>query len=281
MDLELSGRRVVVTGGSRGIGLATATAFAAEGAEVLICARDSDRLAEAARDVETATGRAIRTVAADVASLADIDRLTARVRDDLGGVDVLVNNAGTGTYKPFLEVTDDELVDGMAINFFAQFRISQRLVPMMMAAGGGAIINVSGRTSIRTAFPPGSTCTGPAKAAENRFSADLGAELIGHGIRVVCVVPGVVATPDRFAKWEREALGRELTEAEAAGLRDRLETELSAPAGNRWGDPRELADVIVFLASPRASYVSGTSLVVDGSPGSRSYVRSLYEQQDG
>jgi 3-oxoacyl-[acyl-carrier protein] reductase len=146
----------------------------------------------------------------------------------------------------------------------------------MIARGGGAVINVSGRTAARTAYPPGSTCTGPAKAAEVRFSADLAMELKPHNIRVVCIVPGVVMTPDRFEKWEREALGRELTVEEAASLRDRLETE-KLPPGAQWGKPSELADMIAFVSSDRASYLSGESIIVDGSPGAYSYVRALNE----
>ena len=103
----------------------------------------------------------------------DLERLAAHMDDCFGRVDILVNNAGTGTYKPFLEVTDEDLEYGMAINFFAQFRLSQRVVPMMMKSGGGSIVNVSGRTAYQSALPPGSTCTGPAKAAELRFTSDL------------------------------------------------------------------------------------------------------------
>ena len=146
----------------------------------------------------------------------------------------------------------------------------------MIERGGGVVINVSGRTAVRTAYPPGSTCTGPAKAAEVRFSADLAEELKPHNIRVVCIVPGVVMTPDRFAKWEREAHGRELDAEEAEKLRRKIE-DMKLPEGARWGTPEQLADVIAFTASPRASYLSGESIVVDGSPGAYSYVRALNE----
>jgi len=270
MDLGLTGKVTVITGGSRGIGLATAECLVKEGATVVIAARRQEHL-------DTAAARlGVDAVQVDVTKNADLDRLAAHVQERFGGADILVNNAGTGTYKPFLEVTDEDLEYGMAINFFAQFRLTQRLVPGMIARGGGAVINVSGRTAVRTAYPPGSTCTGPAKAAEVRFSADLAMELKPHNIRVVCIVPGVVMTPDRFEKWEREALGRELTTDEAASLRDRLETE-KLPPGAQWGKPSELADMIAFVSSDRASYLSGESIIVDGSPGAYSYVRALNE----
>ncbi len=272
MDLGLKGKVAVVTGGSRGIGLATAELLVKEGAKVVIAARRPEHLKTAAESI------GVDPVEADVTKLEDLDRLANHVTDKYGGADILVNNAGTGTYKPFLEVTDDDLLHGMAINFFAQFRLTQRIVPAMIARGGGVVINVSGRTAVRTAYPPGSTCTGPAKAAEVRFSADLAEELKPHKIRVVCVVPGVVMTPDRFGKWEREAHGRELEAQEANQVRDKLEAE-KLPAGAQWGTPEQIANVIAFAASDCAGYLSGESILVDGSPGAYSYVRALYEEK--
>ena len=272
MDLGLRGKVAVVTGGSRGIGLATAELLAKEGANVVIAARRPKHLKTAAESI------GVDPVEADVTRLEDLDRLAAHVKDKYGGADILVNNAGTGTYKPFLEVTDEDLLHGMAINFFAQFRLTQRIVPSMIERGGGVVINVSGRTAVRTAYPPGSTCTGPAKAAEVRFSADLAEELKPHNIRVVCIVPGVVMTPDRFGKWEREAHGRELEVQEASQVRDKLEAE-KLPSGAQWGTPEQIANVIAFSASDCAGYLSGGSILVDGSPGAYSYVRALYEEK--
>jgi 3-oxoacyl-[acyl-carrier protein] reductase len=263
MDLGLTGKAVVVTGGSKGIGLETARLFAREGARVLICARRESALAEAAADILETTGRTVATHSMDVTSVEQIAALPDVIRRTLGDIDILINNAGTGTYKPFLEVTDDELVYGMAINFFAQFRICQRVVPLMIAAGGGRIINVSGETAIKVTDPPFlSSCTGPAKAAEVRFSKVLASELGPHGIRVNCVVPGLVLTPERFSKWEREMAKRPLGE-EADRVRDEWAANQGMPA-TRWGTPEELANVIVFAASDRASYVNGAVLVADG-----------------
>ena len=133
--------------------------------KVLICARRESALAEAARDIMQTTQATVETQSLDVTKLDEIETIPHVVKDKLGHVDILINNAGTGTYKPFLEVTDEELVDGMAINFFAQFRICQRIVPMMIAQGGGRIVNISGQTGIMTLNPPFlSSCTGPACA---------------------------------------------------------------------------------------------------------------------
>src|SRR5215468_5856464 len=159
MELGLANKTALVTGGSKGIGLETARALAREGVKVLICARRESALADAARDIMRTTQTKIETHPLDVTKIEQIPRI---IGDKLGRIDILVNNAGTGTYKPFLEVTDEELVEGMAINFFAQFRICQRIVPMMIAQGGGRILNVSGETGIMTLNPPFlSSCTGP------------------------------------------------------------------------------------------------------------------------
>jgi len=187
-----------------------------------------------------------------------------------GRVDVLVNNAGTGTYKPFMEVTDAELRYAMDINYFAQFRLCQRLVPLMPP--GSAIVNVSGRTALQTLHPPGSTASGPAKAAELRFTADLAIELLDRNIRVNCIVPGVVASPERFEKWEREA------GTAAAAVRAKLDP--SGKGGARWGTPEEIGEMIVFAASARGRYLNGESILMDGA-NKVSYRRLLAEALEG
>lgn len=264
MDLGLTGKNAFVTGGSKGIGLETARTLAREGANVWIAARRPDALAEAALDIEATTGRAVRTLQFDVTSLADIELLPEFVRSKMGGrIDLLVNNAGTGIYKPFLEVTDEELLHGMSINFFAQFRICQRIVPFMKAQGGGSIVNISGATGIRVTSPPMlSSCTGPAKSAEIRFSKVLASELAPFKIRVNCVVPGYVYTPERYGLWEKTIVKRALSPEEAEVERLKW-TSNQGMLDNRWAQPEELADLIVYALSERASYVNGAVLVAD------------------
>jgi len=265
LNLGLEGKVVLVTGGSRGIGFATAKLFAEEGARVIICARREEVLQEAAKSISDSTGnRDVHTVKADVTSAADIQKLAEYVEKNFGCLDVLVNNAGTGTYKPFTEVTDEELQYGMEMNFFAQFRICQKFVPMMIARGGGCIINVSGETGIKAPKAPFfSTCTGPAKAAEIRFTKTLSAELIKQNIRVNCVVPGLVSSPDRLDKWEREVL-QKTDPAKAEAVREKWSAHRKSGSTKLMGAPEDIANVIAFLASERASFVNGAVLVVDG-----------------
>lgn len=275
MDLELKGSVVCITGGSQGIGRATAAAFAAEGARVIICARRQDKLDEAVNDIRIATGATIDAVLADVTKHGDIDNLMKHIQQRYGMLQVLVNNAGTGIYKPFADVTDEELESGMALNFFAQFRVTQRALPLLKKASSATVINVSGRTAIRGNFPPGSSCTGPAKAAEVRFSIDLATELADDGIRVNCVIPGVVKSEERFRFWERQAAGNSWDENVVNTARNHLEAA-SVPLGQKWGTPEDIANVIAFLASPRASYINGAALTVDGGPHNKSYITQLY-----
>jgi 3-oxoacyl-[acyl-carrier protein] reductase len=263
MDLGLKGKTAVVTGGSKGIGLETARCLAREGARVMICARRESALAEAAEDIKATTKQKVEVHPLDVTKLEEIEALPRIIEQKLGTVDLLVNNAGTGTYKPFLEVTDEELQYGMAINFFSQFRICQRIVPMMMKRGGGRIVNVSGETGIMVTNPPFlSSCTGPAKSAEIRFSKILANEFAPHNIRVNCVVPGYVTTPERFAKWERELAKRPLGEKEAEDARTQW-ADNQGMRSTRWGTPEELANLIVFALSDSASYINGAVLVAD------------------
>jgi 3-oxoacyl-[acyl-carrier protein] reductase len=264
VDLGLQDKVVVVTGGSSGIGLEASRLFAEEGARVLICARRSEQLAIAQEDIATTTGSKVDAESIDVTSLEDLDRLVDVVKERYGRIDVLVNNAGTGTYKPFLEVTDEELVHGMSINFFAQFRLIQRFAPMMIEQGDGVVVNVAGATGIRVTAPPfRSSCTGPAKAAEVRLSRVLASELGEYGIRVNCVVPGLVYTDERFAKWEREISAGDLDQEAAQATMREWGVGIARPE-HKWGSGRELADTIVYAASERASYVNGAVLVVDG-----------------
>lgn len=261
MNLQLKDKVVVVTGGSSGIGLGTARRFAEEGARLFLCARREGVLRDAAAAIAKETGAQVAFRACDVTQRAEVEALRDAVLQQYGRVDVLVNNAGTGIYKPFLDVTEEELVSGMALNFFAQFRVSQCFVPAMMQQGGGAIVNVAGCSGLQVLEPPFySTCTGPAKAAEIRFTKALAAELGGHNIRVNCVAPNFVDVPERAQRWADEMNPKGLSPQE---LKHTWAARVVLP-GRRWGTVDEVANTIAFAASSAAGYTTGEVFVLDG-----------------
>lgn len=264
MNLNLNEKIVLVTGGSHGIGLETARLFAKEGSKVIICSRNIENLRIAKEDIFDTTGVEVDIISTDVSKLESLNSLVDYIKEKYKKLDILVNNAGTGTYKPFLEVTDEELVYGMEINFFAQFRLTQRLIPLMIENGAGSIVNVSGSTGINICPEPFfATCTGPAKSAEIRFTKNIAREFGKLNIRANCVVPGLVYTEKRFGKWEKEIAKKDLNEKEVEDTMKSWAPNNSTP-NNRWGEPEEIANLIVFTASDRGSYINGAVLVADG-----------------
>lgn len=261
MDLGLEGKTALVTGGSAGIGLAVAEELSREGVSVAICARREDVLQAAAEKLRSISRGKVVALRTDITDIAQIDDMVARTKAELGRIDILVNNAGNGTYKPFLDVTDEELVNGMVMNFFSMFRVSQRVVPVMVADGGGVIVNMAGISGSSVMDPPFfSTCTGPAKAAEMRFTKALAMEFGPANIRVNCVAPGRINAPERFERWTRAIPGKEV---DARALQREWGQRISI-ADHRWGEIEEIARLTVFAASPACAFMNGSILIADG-----------------
>jgi len=264
MDLKLNGKTALVTGGSAGIGRAIAALLASEGVKVAICGRRQERLDAVSEELRRSTGNQVLTYRADVTVPADIDRLVSEAQEDLGGFDILVNNAGTGIYKPFLDVADDELVHGMQMNFFSMFRVSQRVVPWMVQQGGGTIVNVSGISGSSVLDAPFfSTCTGPAKAAEDRFTKALAMEFGPSNIRVNGVAPGRINAPERFGRWQDSIANAADAEMQVQELKKEWGRRIVLPE-HRWGEVDEIASLVAFAASPVCGFLTGTILVADG-----------------
>jgi 3-oxoacyl-[acyl-carrier protein] reductase len=255
MDLGLTDKVAVITGSSRGIGLASARALVAEGCRVCLCARGAEQLAEAALEVEAAAKRPgmITTVQADVSTTPGIELVINRAVEAFGGLDVLVNNVGRAAGSDLLGTTDAEWQAAFDETLFPAIRASRLAVPHMRQRGGGAIVMIA---SIWGRESGGRMTYNAVKAAEISLAKALSQQLAPANIRVNSVCPGSIMFPG--GSWHR----RQQTDPE--GIADMIAREM--PFG-RFGRADEVAAVVVFLASTRASWVSGAAIVVDGCQG--------------
>jgi 3-oxoacyl-[acyl-carrier protein] reductase len=244
MDLGLANQTALVTGGSRGIGRAIALALAREGCRVALCARGEAELQKAAKE---ANGVAL---VGDVTTPAGIEAIAKGAIDALGGVDILVNNVGGSGARHFDAVDDADLAAALDRNVWPAFRMSRALIPSMKARGGGAIVMIASIWGREGGGAPGYNV---AKAAEISLAKAMARDLAKDRIRVNAVAPGSILFPG--GGWERRQ------KADPAGIADFVAREL--PFG-RFGTPEEVANVVTFLVSPRASWVAGACYIVDG-----------------
>lgn len=251
MDLGLTGKVAIITGGTQGIGKATAERLAAEGAKVVIVARGQPRLDAVAADIRAAGG-AVHTVSADVAQPGEAQRIVAEALKAFGGIDIVINNAGTSATGAFESVTDSAWQADFDLKLFAAVRLVREAIPHIRQRGGGRIVNV---TNIGAKQPGARTMpTTVTRAAGQAMTKALSKEYAPDNILVNSVCIGLVRA------------GQHETKAAAAGVD--LETHYATigktvPLG-RVGRAEEAASVITFLVSDMASFVTGSSINIDG-----------------
>jgi len=246
---RLDGRRALITGASRGIGKAIALALAGAGADVALAGREATTLAPVAAEIEAAGRRAIVTPL-DVSETDALPAAVEAVVSGLGGLEILVNNAGMNIRKDSLEVTPAEWDAVLDTNLKGAFFLTQAVGRYMIAAGGGKILNI-GSMSAYLGLPtiPAYTAT---KAALQQLTRLLAVEWADHNIQVNAIAPGWIATELTAPLQQRPE------------LRPRYEWVLSRTPAGRFGTPDELAGAAVFLCSPAADFITGQILAVDG-----------------
>jgi len=257
VDLALPGKVAIVTGASKGIGREIARELAGAGADLVVNARGRKALEEVAAELRT-SGRAIEVVAADVATPQGAAEVVSRTRERFGRVDVLVNNAGKGSPKRLLDLTEDDWHASFELNLMSAVRLSTACVPIMQAQGGGRIINISSRVGRQpdAFFAPYAA----AKAALINFTKTLANAFSKDGVLSNCIVPGLIRTEavEEAAQRSAQATGKSVEEVFAATLKKR-----PIPVG-RLGEPADIAGLVVFLASDRAGWITGSTFTVDG-----------------
>ena len=244
MDLQLSGKTALVTGASRGIGRAIALGLAREGAKILVTARRKSLLEELAREIVSARGAEPLIVESDLYQEGSAEKLAADAEKALGRVDILINAAGGSRPFPF-EATKEQWAEAFMVNFIRLRELSHAVIPGMKARRWGRIVNITGSTE-----PRGLNAANSAKAAVHAWAKGLSREMAKDGITINSIQPGRIMSEQivRFHPTEEDR---------------RKFAEENIPMG-RFGEPEELANLAVFLASPRAGYITGTVTPVDG-----------------
>lgn len=252
MNLGLTDKVAIVTGGSKGLGLASARALAAEGARVVICARGADALAAAAADLAAVAGRpnAVHAVQADVSTADGAATLVREALDAFGRVDILVNNVGKAAGTDIVSTSDDEWASALDQTLFPAIRMSRLVVPEMRKVGGGVILMIA---SIWGRESGGRMTYNVVKAAEISLAKAMAQQLAKDHIRVNSIAPGSIMF-EGGSWWQRQ-------QADPAAIAEFIARDL--PFG-RMGRPEEVGDVVAFLASTKSSWISGACITVDG-----------------
>jgi len=243
MDLSIAGKTALVTGASIGIGRGIALALAAEGARLAISARRAELLEATAAEVVRGGGETPVVIACDFMREDAPQTIATRATDALGGIDILVNNAG-GSRRFTLESTEEQWNEALTLNFTRQRQLAHQVLPGMIARRWGRIINITGKSE-----PEGINGAFCAKAAMHSWAKGLSREVGKHGITVNCIPPGRIMSEQILRNYSPEYR--------------QWQSEHEIPVGE-YGEPADIANLVCFLASPRARYITGAVIPVDG-----------------
>ncbi|MCT6926331.1 SDR family oxidoreductase [Metasolibacillus sp.] len=257
MELGLTGKVAIITGGSKGIGYYTALQLAQEGASVVLCARGEKQLEVAAAAIKEKTGAQVLIVPADITKEKECQKVVTKAVEHFGRLDILVNNAGTASANPFEQVGSELWQSDLDLKLFGAVNCAKAAIPHMKAAGGGSIINV---TAVLAKTPPASSLpTTVSRAAGLALTKAMSKDLGKYNIRVNAVCIGLIRSDQIEKRWKNDAPN--LTWEEYS-----QKVGETIPLG-RIGNTEEAANVITFLASDASSYVTGTSINIDGGSG--------------
>lgn len=257
MNLKLDNKRVLVSGSTSGIGAGIARTFAEEGAVVVINGRRAEAAQQVAASIREAGGEAIIALG-DLSTNEGADSVLEKTASELGGVDILVNNAADGGHQNNLETPVEQWIDSYNSNVLSMVRLIQRVLPAMQEQGWGRIINISSAAATKPA--PGMEVYTATKAAVNNLTVSLAQGMGNDDVTINTVSPGVIFTPATGEYFIENGLAADMDEARAA---------MNEMAGGdlpfvRAGEVDEIANVVVFLASPLASYIHGSNIRIDG-----------------
>ena len=256
MELNLTGKTAAITGGSEGIGKAIAMGLAKEGVDIAICARRAGPLEETAKEIREATGRKVVVITADLTSADDAKAFIEKAIAELGHIDIMINNAGSAPGGVIETLSEEDWAQALQLKFMGYVRCLRHVLPHMVSQGGGRVVNLIGNDGVKPSY--WEIAPGAANAAGQNLLKSLTGQYGKHNISFAAVNPGPVRT-ERWAGLVN-AMSRDMNISHEEA--DKLAPD-SIPLG-RIAEPSEVADLVVFLASPNQHYVNGTMIEVDG-----------------